>query len=573
MKLFLTLLFITTLLYSKTDDFSIIIHKPFNAALFDITQNYDRTISAVGFSIPQQTLQNESQSYTNAFDYLASLSNKHSPQTTLVTIDNNAEIIQESVASLNYCNKALCFVKRANGGYFIAAYAQDGSLLLLQTNRNLKPLFKKRFGTKNRNRLHKLLALRDGGVLAIGSSYTSRNTSDSLFMQGLGKNDIFLTRFDSKGKIVWSKKYGTADDESGIDAAEAADGSLLILAQKEEQKVQKVIAMRIDTNGNKLWLKEILPNSSHNESIKPQRLIRLHNNNFLALMTQYDKTQKEHIVLLKLNIYGKVLQTSTILTNYPSALVDIKEFANSMLMGVGYVKDRYDQDALAMLISNDLSMLKQEHYGDESFDAFYALDILNNSQVAVAGLHTDKNSQEQNMWIVKLNQDATLAQISMHSKDFYTALVKLFAKEISQGKIIIKKDLTIELCDPTLYFQAGEYKLTKAQKDFLQSFSKKLINFLYANRNIVKEFQIDGHTSSEWSNVDFQNRYLNNENLSMKRAFSVLRTIFLRQNHKEQKWLTTVIAGSGFAYSQRVFNKKEEDKIHSRRVNFKILLK
>jgi hypothetical protein len=53
MKYILILLIIISSLNAK--DFSIIIEKPFNNALFDITQDYDRSISAVGFSKKYKT--------------------------------------------------------------------------------------------------------------------------------------------------------------------------------------------------------------------------------------------------------------------------------------------------------------------------------------------------------------------------------------------------------------------------------------------------------------------------------------------------------------------------------------
>ena len=118
---------------------------------------------------------------------------------------------------------------------------------------------------------------------------------------------------------------------------------------------------------------------------------------------------------------------------------------------------------------------------------FNALTILHNSQVAAAGIHTDNNSQESNMWIVKLNRDATIAQISKtmlqtsnkmlptseKARDFYNELLKLFQDEINAKKLVIKEDLTIEIIDSSLYFKVGKYILTPAQQMFLTSFSNK----------------------------------------------------------------------------------------------------
>jgi len=571
MKILLLFFIITQLLIAK--DFSVIIHRPFNAALFDITEDFDRTITAVGFSNEYKQNANPSQTYTNAFDYLESVSNRYGSQMTLVKVDNNAKVILQKLAKLNRFNKAIAVVKTPTNGYFIGGYTMDGSLLVAKLDANANIIYSKVFGTKNYDRMSNLVLLSDGGVLAVGSSFTSRDTMDPMFQTGLGNNDIFITRFSKNGLILWSKKYGTAYDDNGIDAVEAQDGSLLVISTKASQTERNVTFMRLTENGNRVWLKEFSKNKNNHNLVVPKKIIRLRDNSFVVSLIQYNQVQKEHIRLVKFDLYNNILADKEISTTYPSGLIDIKEFSNGTLMGVGYVKDKHNTDGLAMLLDSDLSMLKQEHYGGENFDIFYALTILHNSQVAVAGVHTDDYSQEGNMWILKLNHDATIAQLTTKSSDFYTHLTKLFQKEITTGKLLIKKDLSIEFLDKDLYFKTGEYRLSKKQKEFLSQFGKKLLSFLYTNKDSIVALEINGNSSSEWKNVNFENRYLNNENLSMKRSFSVLREIFISQDEKKQRWLSKILRGQGLGFSQNIINKGHEDKTRSRRVDFKIILK
>jgi len=574
MKLFLLLLTLFTLSYAKTTtDFSVIVHKPFNAALFGITQDYDRTITAVGFSNNFKKDSNPSQSYTNAFDYLASISHKYGSQMTLIKVNNQAKIILQKVASLNHFNKAVAVVKTPTNGYIVGGYTLDGALLVAKLDANAHIIYSKTFGTKNYDRMSNIRLLSDGGILAIGSSFTSRSTADNIFQTGLGNNDIFITRFSKDGKILWSKKYGTKFDDNGIDAVEAKDGSIVVVSTMASEQKRDVTFMRLTENGNKIWLNHFITHKNNHNLVIPKKIIRLRDNSFVVALIQYNQIQKEHIRLVKFDLYKNILADKEIKTNYPSGLMDIKEFSNGTIMGVGYVKDKHNTDGLAMLIDSDLTMLQQEHYGGENFDIFYALTILNNSQVAVAGIHTDNSSQEGNMWIVKLNHDATMAQISTKASSFYDALCKIFAKEIAKKQLIIREDLSIELTDKSLYFAVGKYRLTQAQKKFLTQFGKKLLTFLYDNRDIVSALQINGHTSSEWKNVNFQNRYLNNEELSMKRSFSVLRELFIQQNSTKQKWLSKILEGSGLSFAKNIMQNNKEDRAKSRRVNFKIVLK
>ena len=254
--------------------------------------------------------------------------------------------------------------------------------------------------------MSKLVALNDGGVLAIGSSRTSRDAHDKFFERGLGKNDIYLTRFSKDGNILWSKKYGTEHDDIGIDAVEANNGTIVVVAKTSYNTNQNMLLMNINENGDKLWLKEY----KSDMIVNPHRVICLRDGNFLLTLSQKSSMEKEQIRFIKFDLQQNIRQDKVIHTAYSTAINDIKEFKNGNFMAVGYVKDSYNTDALAMLFDSNLNLLRQEHFGGENYDTFNALTILYNSQVAVAGIHTDVNSQESNMWIVKLDANASIAR-------------------------------------------------------------------------------------------------------------------------------------------------------------------
>jgi len=566
----LILLILLTTLSAKTSDFSVIVHKPFNAALFDITQDYDRTITAVGFSKEYKSNSNKTKTYTDAFAYLSSISSQFGSQMHILKVNDKAEIVLSKISQLSKFNEAIAVVKTPSNGYFIGGYTMDGSLLVLKLDANANLVFSKTFGTKNYDRMNNLILMSDGGVLAIGSSITSRSKHDSLFETGLGNNDIYITRFTKNGEKLWSKKYGTQYDDNGIDAVEARDGSILVVSTTSYNNNRDVSFMRITENGNRIWLKHI--KSENNDTIVPHKIIKLRDNNFVVALSQYNHMQKEHIRLIKFDLYQNILINKEIFTTYPSGINDIKEFSDGTFVAVGYVKNVYNTDGLALILDSNLILLNQEHYGEENYDIFNAVTILHNSQAAVAGVHTDNSSQESNMWIVKLNRDGTMAQVA-DTTSFYEKLCLLYKNDIDSKKIVIGKDLSIEFVDKALYFKAGIYELTASQKEFLNNFSKKLIPFMYQNRSIISNLAINGHTSSEWGVTDFTNTYLNNEKLSLNRSYSVLSYIFTLQDKTTQVWLSKILKGSGFSDSKKVVFNNIEDKKMSRRVSLKILLK
>jgi len=570
--LLFTLLLLSTL-YANKSDFSIIIHKSFNAALFDVTEDYDRTITAVGFSKAYKANSNVQRSYTDAFEYLSSISSTFGSQMHLLKVGQNSEIILSKIATLSKFNEAIAVVKTPTNGYFIGGYTLDGSLLVLKLDANANVIFSKTFGTQNYDRMNNLILMSDGGVLAVGSSVTSRSTTDNMFQTGLGNNDIFLTRFSKVRHKLWSKKYGTKHDDRGIDAVEARDGSIVVVSTTSYNNNRDVSFMRITENGDRIWLKHYQEKENNDNTIVPKKIIKLKDGNFVVALSQYNHMQKEHIRLIKFDLYQNILIDKEIFTTYPSAINDIKEFSNGTFMAVGYIKDSDNTDGLAIVLDANLVMLNQEHYGNQNYDMFNALTILHNSKVAVAGIHTSSHSEETNMWIVRLNRDASMSQISTSSSNFYEKLCNIFKDEIANQQLKITKDLTIEFTDKNLYFEAGQYKLTNKQISFLDLFSKKLIPFLDANREKIKNLEVNGHTSSEWGGTNFANRYLNNEKLSLNRSYETISHIFNKQSKATQVWLTEVLRGTGYSYSKKVKFNNIEDKRLSRRVSFKIVLK
>ncbi len=574
MKYFFLITFLLlSSLHAKKSEYSVVVDIPFDAALFDVTEDYDRTITAVGFSKEYKKSRSSSRTFYDAFEYLASQhSGSFGAQMHLIKVDNNANILLSKQAKLERFNEAIAVVKTPANGYYVGGSTMDGSLLVLKLDAAAHLLSSSLFGTKNYDRMNNLILLSDGGVLAVGSSTTSRDTQDNMFETGLGNSDIFLTRFSKDGTILWSKKYGTEYDDRGIDAVEARDGSILVISETAYAHNRSVSFMRITENGNKIWLKHYQQSKKNDTTIIPKKIIRLKDGNFIVALTQYNDIQKEHIRLVKFDLYQNILIDKEVFTTYPSGINDIKEFSNGKLIAVGYVKDTYNSDGLAMLFNSRLQLLNQEHYGGENFDLFNAAKILHNSQVAVVGVHTKEHSQETNMWLVKLNDDASIVQLATATSSLYEQLCKLFEEEIKKGEIKITKDLNIEFIADTLTFKVGTYKLSAKQKEYLKRFSQKLIPFLYKYKNQIATLEINGHSSKEWQKSSFESGYLKNEKLSLNRSHETLSEIFIHQNHTMQKWLTSILKGSGYSYSKPLFKNHTYDAIHSRRVNISIKL-
>ena len=571
MKYLLIFCFLYVWLNASTNDYELVIQKPFDSNLYDVVEDNDGQISAVGFLNDFKRSNSEPITYNDPFEYLSSISSANGTQMHLVRADKNANITLEKSAHLSRFNKAVSVIKTPDNGYFIGGYTLSGELLVLKLDSSANEIFVKEFGTKNYDTMNRLLPLRDGGVLAIGSSLTTRDQNDPLYTTGLGLNDIFITRFSKEGQILWSRKYGTQNDDRGIDAAEALDGSILVLGDTAYDHTKDAILMRLNERGDKIWFKIY----SQSKPLNPYSLIALKDNNFVASIGSIEENKKEQINLIKFDLQKNILIKKNIDSVYASGLYDLKESSNGTIFGVGFVTDyeNSDTDGLAMKFDASLNMLWQEHYGNDNYDTFRNLAILRDGQVVAVGTKTLSGSEVPNMWIIKLNSDGSITQKSTSTKSFYDYLNDVFKDEIKAHKLSIKENLTITLEDTNLYFKVGVYKLTDVQKSFLTSFYTKLLPAMKKYKSNINALEVDGHTSSEWKNADFSKGYLNNTNLSYKRSFSVISYIFNKQDMPTKKWLTDILKQSGYSYSKKIINKNgDEDKEKSRRVSFKIYL-
>jgi outer membrane protein OmpA-like peptidoglycan-associated protein len=390
-----------------------------------------------------------------------------------------------------------------------------------------------------------------------------------MYTQGIGLNDIYITRFDYNGNISWSKKYGTRSDDRGIDAAEAFDGTLLILANSSENQTQDITLMRLSEEGDKIWLRRYKSKGVLNA----HRLITLRDNHFLTSISYYDKRHQEQTRLLKFDLQKNLLQEHNITTDGSNIISDIKERSNGAIVGVGHHTTKLKTEAMAITLDNHLRPIWERFFNNYERSKFNALTLLHDGKIAIAGELTDRGSEITNMWIIKLNCDGSTAQISLKSDTLYAKLLEIFADEIKTKQLSIDESLTIKLISPNLNFKVGEYRLDTQQSKFLQTFNNKLINLLYSYKDDIKTLHVNGHTSSEWGGFGVDKGYLKNMDLSSKRALSVAQFLYTKQKSEDKKeFLRDILSSDAHSYAQRVIDKTENKKA-SRRVDFKIELK
>jgi outer membrane protein OmpA-like peptidoglycan-associated protein len=134
-----------------------------------------------------------------------------------------------------------------------------------------------------------------------------------------------------------------------------------------------------------------------------------------------------------------------------------------------------------------------------------------------------------------------------------------------------------DLMSGLMLFESGSAELQEAFKERLNSFFPIWLATFTTDerhRDFVREVSVEGHTSSEWEDLEGMPAYLQNMALSQARALSVLNYVIALPISRENwdPWLRERITASGLSSSKIKFtNGGFEDRRQSRRVEFRVI--
>ena len=153
-----------------------------------------------------------------------------------------------------------------------------------------------------------------------------------------------------------------------------------------------------------------------------------------------------------------------------------------------------------------------------------------------------------------------------------------FDKDLEKWKAVITDDNIMRFNSP---FKIGSQEIpenfTQILADYFPRYIKVLTDTKFKDE--IDEIRVEGHTSNGWGNtVDKKNIYLKNMKLSQERASNVLAYCYDLNNTivtANLDWLQRNLRANGMSFSKLIYknNSKLEDKVQSRRVEFKVLTK
>ena len=145
-----------------------------------------------------------------------------------------------------------------DGGFAIAASIVSATVLnnvyFIKTDSNGNEIYHTEFGGNGSDNGTSMVLTSDGNFIIAG--YT-----DSF---GAGSNDIALMKVNPSGNLLWIKTFGGTGDDVGFSIIQTADGNYLITGRTNSFNAlaDDIGLMKVDANGNLLWIKIIGGNNA-----------------------------------------------------------------------------------------------------------------------------------------------------------------------------------------------------------------------------------------------------------------------------------------------------------------------
>lgn len=163
-------------------------------------------------------------------------------------------VTKKSIFHINYYKDSRC-----DGQYLGMGFVDTSETYLSGLCKYPIDIFTIRLKGSKEALPHELIKLKDGNILIAGIQSNSH----------IGGHDIFLTKVDAKGKLIWSKLYGTKNTEYGnpVSIAECSNGIYLGASMQPSGSWFTGYISKLENNGDIKWGK-LFQNPKSNDIIR-----------------------------------------------------------------------------------------------------------------------------------------------------------------------------------------------------------------------------------------------------------------------------------------------------------------
>ncbi len=169
----------------------------------------------------------------------------------LIKIDENGNITWTKAYGGKEYAIGYAAHQTTDGGYMLMGRIVDSisdyvfDIMLVKTDSKGDTLWTSTFGGPGEDDPYSAKQTNDGGYIITGRTYSF----------GAGSTDVFLTKTDENGIVLWTKTYGGPLPDSGEDVVQTSDGGYIISGHSESfgNGASDFYLIRVDEIGDTLW--------------------------------------------------------------------------------------------------------------------------------------------------------------------------------------------------------------------------------------------------------------------------------------------------------------------------------
>jgi hypothetical protein len=189
----------------------------------------------------------------------------------------------------------------------------------------------------------------DGGYIIAGSSSVA----------AIGGMDVYIIKTDSNGDTLWTKSYGTTNDDIAYSVKETLEGGYIITGILNTTSCcdGDLFIMKTNINGDTLWKKTIGIGYSNGYDI-----IQTMDSGFIAIGTMTSCC----VYLVKTNNNGDTLWTKNLYSNIASHFgysIDNTSDGGFVIAAQAHVNSTYASDVLLVKFNSSGGLLWSKNYG------------------------------------------------------------------------------------------------------------------------------------------------------------------------------------------------------------------
>lgn len=224
------------------------------------------------------------------------------------------------------------------------------------------------------------------------------------------KRDVLLIKANSMGDTVWTKSFGSKEDDFGTQIINTMDGNLLICGSTYGDTLTSyadIYMIKVDTDGDTLWTRSY-PDPDQEA---PYHLMQLSNKEYLVTGTDDNDNPPKSLYLLKLDEFGnklwdqKIGETDVWTWGYCSIELD----DGNLLTCGSYNATGYTQ-LLLLKTDNWGNVIWENDYGNNSLsEKGLSMKLNLDNTVTITGTVYDVNTMTGDIILLSVDQDGTLA--------------------------------------------------------------------------------------------------------------------------------------------------------------------